>query len=76
LSQMFFKEKRIEYSVRILSGTIAGALVGLLISVDSFKEVTWMSAGIVFCAVGFAAGAVKYGDKFWRAIFGKWWMWG
>jgi len=26
---------------------------------------------IVLCAIGFAAGAVKYGDKFWRVLLGN-----
>lgn len=75
LSKMFFNEKRIEYAVRIVCGVVSGALVGLSISVDIFRADTEVVVAIAVCAIGFAAGAVKYGDKFWRVIFGKWWMW-
>jgi hypothetical protein len=75
LSKMFFNEKRIEYAVRITCGAISGAFVGLAFSLDFFREDLEIVAGIALCAIGFAAGAVKYGDRFWRAAFGNWWMW-
>ncbi|GAC1631518.1 MAG: hypothetical protein NVS9B14_03450 [Candidatus Acidiferrum sp.] len=75
LSQMFFNEKRIEYAVRIFCGVIAGACVGLSISADLFRTAPEILAGIALGAVGFAAGAVKYGDRFWRIVFGKWFEW-
>jgi hypothetical protein len=75
LSKMFFNEKRIEYTVRIVCGTISGAFVGLAFSVDVLGGGIEIMVAIVLCAIGFAVGAVKYGDKFWRVVFGKWWMW-
>lgn len=75
LSQMFFNEKRIEYAVRIVCGMFAGAFVGLSVSVDLFRTAPETLVAIALGAVGFAAGAVKYGDKFWRAVFGKWFEW-
>ncbi len=75
LSKMFFNEKRIEYAVRIAFGVISGAFVGMALMLDFSKDGTWIVTGIVLGAIGFAAGAVKYGDKFWRAVFGNWWMW-
>jgi len=75
LSKMFFNEKKIEYAVRIVCGAISGALFGLAFSFDAFREGIEILVAILVFAVGFAAGAVKYGDKFWRVVFGKWWMW-
>jgi len=75
LSRMFFNERRIEYAVRIVCGALSGAFVGFAFSLDIFRDSIEIIAVIVLCATGFAAGAVKYGDKFWRIIFGKWWMW-
>ena len=75
LSKMFFNERRIEYAVRIACGVVSGAFVGLALSFDSLREATDIVIPIAVCAIVFAAGAVKYGDKFWRAVFGKWWMW-
>jgi len=63
LSKMFFNEKRIEYTVRIVCGTISGAFVGLAFSVDVLGGGIEIMVAIVLCAIGFAAGAVKYGDK-------------
>jgi DnaJ domain len=75
LPRMFFNEKRIEYAVRIACGAISGAFVGLAFSVDIFREDIEIVVAIILCAIGFAAGAVKYGDRFWRMVFGNWWMW-
>jgi hypothetical protein len=75
LSKMFFNEKRIEYTVRIVCGALSGAFVGLAFSADLFRDGIEIVSAIVLCAIGFAAGAVKYGDKFWRAVFGNWWTW-
>jgi hypothetical protein len=75
LPRMFFNEKRIEYAVRVACGAISGAFVGLAFSVDIFREDIEIVAAIILCAIGFAAGAVKYGDRFWRMVFGNWWMW-
>jgi len=74
-SNMFFNEKRIEYAARIAFGIISGAFVGMALMLDFSKDGTWIVTGIVLGAIGFAGGAVKYGDKFWRAVFGNWWMW-
>lgn len=75
LSKMFFHEKRIEYAVRIVSGALSGAFFGLIITLDSFQESKEILIGILVGAIGFAWGAVRYGDRFWRVIFGRWWMW-
>ena len=75
LSKMFFNEKRIEYAVRIVSGTLSGAFFGLIITLDSFQGSKEILIGILIGAIGFAWGAVRYGDKFWRVVFGRWWMW-
>ena len=75
LSGMFFNEKRIEYAVRIVCGAISGIFVGLAVSVDFFRTGSETLAVIVLGAVGFAWGALRYGDKFWRFVFGRWFMW-
>lgn len=75
LSRMFFTEKRIEYATRIACGAISGAFVGLAFSTDIFREDIEIVVAIILCALGFAVGAVKYGDRFWRMVFGSWWMW-
>ncbi len=75
LSKMFFNEKRIEYAVRIVCGMFAGAFVGLSVSVDLVRTAPEILVAIAVGAIGFAAGAVKYGDKFWRGVFGKWFEW-
>jgi len=75
LSKMFFNEKRIEYAVRIVCGAISGAFVGLAFSLDAVQDGIAVMAAVAICAVGFAIGAMKYGDKFWREIFGIWWRW-
>jgi len=75
LSKMFFNEKRIEYAVRIVCGAASGMFVGLSISVDFFRTGPEILTAIVIGAVGFAWGALKYGDKFWRFVFGKWFTW-
>jgi len=68
-------EKRAEYAVRIICGVLSGVFFGLIFAEDLFrKDYQFLMAALV-CAIGFAAGAVKYGDKFWRAVLGKWWMW-
>jgi DnaJ-domain-containing protein 1 len=75
LSNMFFNERRIEYSVRVVCGSISGAFVGMALVMDFSFNPTWIMAGIMAGAIGFAAGAVKFGDTFWRVIFGNWWTW-
>ena len=75
LSKMISDEKRIEYAVRIVFGAISGAFVGMALMFDASQQGAWIVAGIGLGAIGFAAGAVKYGDRFWRAVFGNWWMW-
>ena len=75
LSKMFFNERRIEYAVRIIFGAVSGAFVGMALLFDFSRDGAWIVAGILLGAIGFAAGAVKYGDRFWRAVFGNWWMW-
>ena len=75
LSGMFFDEKRIEYAVRIVCGAISGVFVGAAISVDFFRTGQETLAVMVLGAVGFAWGALRYGDKFWRYVFGRWCMW-
>jgi tetrahydromethanopterin S-methyltransferase subunit E len=47
----------------------------MALMLDFSKDGTWIVTGIVLGAIGFSAGAVKYGDKFWRTVFGNWWMW-
>jgi hypothetical protein len=75
-SQAALIEKRVEYGVRIACGILSGAFFGLAFSVDFLRnDGAEVLAAIVLCAVGFAAGAVRYGDRFWRIIFGRWWMW-
>lgn len=74
-SGTFFSEKRIEYAVRIVCGAISGVFVGAAISLDFFRTGPETLAIIVLGAVGFAWGALKYGDKFWRFVFGRWFMW-
>ena len=68
-------EKRAEYAVRIICGVLSGLFVGLIFAEDMFRNGSEFFVAAVVCAVGFAAGAVKYGDKFWRGVLGKWWMW-
>src|SRR5215470_9803014 len=68
-------EKRAEYGVRIICGVLSGLFVGLIFAEDLFRNETEFFVAALVCAVGFAAGAVIYGDKFWRAVLGKWWMW-
>ncbi len=68
-------EKRAEYAVRIICGVLSGAFVVLIFAEDLFRNEAEFFMAAVVCAVGFAAGAVKYGDKFWREFLGKWWMW-
>ena len=75
LSGMFFNEKRIEYAVRIVCGAISGVFVGAAISVDFFRTGPETLAVVVLGAVGFAWGALRYGDRFWRFVFGRWFMW-
>jgi hypothetical protein len=75
LSKMFFDEKRIEYAVRIVCGAISGAFVGLAFSLDVMRDGIEVMAAVAICAVGFAIGAMKYGDRFWRGVFGIWWRW-
>jgi len=75
LSKMFFSEKRIEYAVRIVFGGISGMFVGMAFTLDIFHDGAWIVGGILLGAAVFAVGAVKYGDRFWRAVFGNWWMW-
>ena len=75
LSKMFFNEKRIEYAVRIVCGSVSGMFVGLAISVDFFRTAPETLTAIAIGAVGFGWGALKYGDKFWRFVFGRWFMW-
>ncbi|MBS1841412.1 MAG: DnaJ domain-containing protein [Acidobacteria bacterium] len=75
LSKMFFNEKRIEYAVRIIFGALSGAFTGMALLFDFSRDGTWIVSGIVLGAIAFAAGAVKYGDRFWRAVLGNWWMW-
>lgn len=66
-------EKRVEYAVRIGCGMLSGAFIGLLFGEHLNDENVF--AGALVCALLFAAGAVKVGDKFWRQIFGIWWRW-
>jgi curved DNA-binding protein CbpA len=66
-------EKRVEYAVRIGCGMLSGAFIGLLFGERLNDENVF--AGALVCALLFAAGAVKVGDKFWRQIFGIWWRW-
>lgn len=75
LSGMFFNEKRIEYAVRIVCGAISGIFVGIAISVDFFRTGPEFLTAIALGAVVFGWGALKYGDKFWRFVFGRWFMW-
>ena len=75
MSGMFFNEKRIEYAVRIVCGAISGVFVGVAISVDFLRTGPETLALVVLGAVGFAWGALRYGDKFWRFVFGRWFMW-
>jgi len=75
LSKMFFNEKRIEYAVRIVCGAISGAFVGLAFSLDVTRDGIEIMAAVATCAVGFAIGTMKYGDRFWRGVFGLWWRW-
>ena len=66
-------EKRVEYAVRIGCGMLSGACIGLLFGERLNDENVF--AGALVCALLFAAGAVKVGDKLWREIFGIWWRW-
>ena len=75
LSKMFFNEKRIEYAVRIVCGAISGVFVGLAFSLDITRDGIEVMVATAICAVGFAIGAMKYGDRFWRGLFGIWWRW-
>jgi DnaJ domain len=75
LSKMFFNEKRIEYAVRIACGAISGAFVGLAFSLDVIRDGTGVMVAVALCAVGFAIGTMKYGDRFWRGVLGIWWRW-
>lgn len=75
LSKMFFYEKRIEYVVRIVCGAISGAFVGLAFSLDVMRDGVAIMAAVAISAVGFAIGTLKYGDRFWRGVFGPWWWW-
>ena len=74
LSGMFFNEKRIEYTVRIVCGAISGTFVGLTFALEATEGIEIAIATTV-CAVAFAIGAVRYGDQFWRALFRIWWRW-
>jgi len=64
-------EKRAEYAVRIVCGVLSGLFVGLIFAEDLFRKESEFFVAALVCAIGFAAGAVKYGDKFWRSVLGK-----
>jgi curved DNA-binding protein CbpA len=66
-------EKRVEYAVRIGCGMLSGAFIGLLFGERLNDENVF--TGVLICALLFAAGAVKVGDKFWRKMLGIWWRW-
>jgi hypothetical protein len=68
-------EKRMEYVVRIGSGVLSGAAVGLMFGVDLLQNNVEVFIAAIFSALLFGAAAVKVGDKLWREIFGLWWKW-
>jgi len=74
LSDMFCNEKRIEYAVRIVCGAISGVFVGFTLALEARRGIEILITAAV-CAVAFAVGAVKYGDRFWRALLRVWWRW-
>ena len=72
-AQVALIEKRVEYAVRIGCGVLSGAFIGLLFGTRLNDAEVF--TGALVCALLFAAGAVKVGDKVWREIFGIWWKW-
>jgi curved DNA-binding protein CbpA len=68
-------QKRMEYAVRIGSGILSGAAVGFMFGVDRLQNNVEVFTAALACALLFAGGAVRAGDKIWRGIFGIWWRW-
>jgi hypothetical protein len=72
---------RIEYWVRFVCGCLAGAFLALdVVSLFLDSEVFtsgWKQMALLFSGVTLAFGllAARYGDKFWHAIFRRWWLW-
>jgi hypothetical protein len=73
-AQIALIEKRTEYAVRILCGVLSGALIGVLL-MDLMRSSRELVGATTVCAIAFAAGAVRLGDKLWREVFGIWWKW-
>jgi len=68
-------EKRVEYTVRIICGVLAGAFIGFLFVGSVMQSHAETFSSSVFFALLFGAGAVRVGDKVWREIFLIWWKW-
>ena len=68
-------EKRVEYVVRLVCGLLSGVCIGLIFAGDVVRNDIEILSTSVVCAILFAAGAVKLGDRVWREVFGIWWKW-
>ena len=70
---------RIEFWVRFACGAFVGvfAVVDLFLSImpDSVEHPVIAGLAALGIVVAFGLGAARYGDKFWYAIFRRWWLW-
>jgi len=71
---------KIEYSVRFVSGCVAGIFLCLdaaAVFFDAeFFDSRWKQLTLLFSVVTLLCGwgAARYGDKFWHAVFRRWWF--
>ena len=73
------KTDRLEFWVRFVCGACFGLFVilDLFISVmpDSLQFSGVLAVGSLALILGCGLAAARFGDKFWYAIFRRWWLW-
>lgn len=67
---------RLEFWVRFACGAFMGVFVGWRLFFSLFDQPTVLLVVVGSLVLGCAFGAAKFGDRFWRSILGRWWLWG
>lgn len=73
------KTDRIEFWVRFVCGAFFGVFVILDLFFSVMQDSLQFSGALALGALGLILGcgfaAARFGDKFWFAIFRRWWLW-
>jgi hypothetical protein len=66
---------RIEFWVRFAHGAFLGVLIGIRLLLSLYEYPTILALSVAAAILGCGFSSARFGDRFWRVRFKRWWLW-